>query len=138
MDCNDFHETLLLMFLLTQVLFVCTICQYCQIFALWDTMNMLFVRSMDVVHAQYNVKHYVKHEILLLEMCLLYLYLPPDCCTWLYLNKNLIIYPLLFLVLENEVFITSLCFFRVYEYEVLLPSFCYSYLDYNHKVIYTT
>ena len=41
-------------------------------------MHMLFVCVTDVVRKNYNVKHYGKHEILLLGTCLLYLYLPPD------------------------------------------------------------
>ena len=41
-------------------------------------MNMLLIRGMDVAHEQYNVKHDGKHEILLLDTCLLYLYFTPD------------------------------------------------------------
>ena len=41
--------------------------QYCQILALWNTMKTLFVRVMYVGRAQYNVRHYGKHEILLLD-----------------------------------------------------------------------
>ena len=73
-----FGEILLLMFLVTQFLFLCIIWQYCQISSLWNTMNMMFVRGLDVAYEQYNVKHYSKHEIILLYTCLLYLYFPPD------------------------------------------------------------
>ena len=45
---------------------------------MYNTMNMLLVPGMGVSREQYNVKHYGKHERLLLDMCLLYLYLPPD------------------------------------------------------------
>ena len=41
-------------------------------------MNMLFICGMDITHEQYNVKHYGKHEIILLDTYFLYLYLPPD------------------------------------------------------------
>ena len=41
-------------------------------------MDMLFVHGMGVAREQYNVKHYGKHEIVLFDTCLLYLYLPPD------------------------------------------------------------
>ena len=41
-------------------------------------MKMLFVYGMYFVSEQYNVKHYGKHDILLLEKKLLYLYLPTD------------------------------------------------------------
>ena len=39
---------------------------------------MLFGRDMYVTREQYNVKHYGKHEILLLDTCFLYIYLPPN------------------------------------------------------------
>ena len=38
---------------------------------------MFFVRGMDVKRAHYNMKHYGKHDILLLDACLLYLYFTP-------------------------------------------------------------
>ena len=41
-------------------------------------MNMLFIRGIDVGRTQFNVKNYNKHEILLLDKCLLYFYLHPD------------------------------------------------------------
>ena len=41
-------------------------------------MNVLFVHGIDVSRQQYNVKHYGKYEILLLDTCLFYLYFPPD------------------------------------------------------------
>ena len=69
---------MLLIFLVTQVIFVCIFCHYCHILTLWNTINMLFIRGMEVYRAQYNMRHYSKHEILLLDTCLLYLYFPPD------------------------------------------------------------
>ena len=39
---------------------------------------MLFFGGMGVAREQYNVKHYGKHEIVLLDICLLYLCLPPE------------------------------------------------------------
>ena len=41
-------------------------------------MNMLFVLGMGVAYEQYNVKHYGKREIALLDMLLLYIYLTHD------------------------------------------------------------
>ena len=41
-------------------------------------MNKLFLSGMCVGCAQHKVKDYGKHEILLLETFLLYIYLPPD------------------------------------------------------------
>ena len=73
-----FDEIMLLMFLLTQVLFMCILCQSCQIFSLRNTMKMLFVCGMDVAREQYSVNHYGKHKIVFLDTCFLYLYLPPD------------------------------------------------------------
>ena len=78
LECRTFHEILLFMFIETQLLFVCIIWQSCHISALWNTMNMLFVCDMDVSYEHYNVKHCGKHEMLLLDTCLLYLYFPPD------------------------------------------------------------
>ena len=45
---------------------------------MWNTMNMFLVSGMDVAREKYNVKHYGKHEIVFMDTCLLYLYLPPD------------------------------------------------------------
>ena len=39
---------------------------------------MLVVCCMGVACAHYNVKHYGKHEILLIDTYLLYIYFPPD------------------------------------------------------------
>ena len=78
LECSFFHEILLLMFLVTQVLFVCIIFQYCKRLVLWNTMNMLFVCVMDVGFAKYNVIHCGKYKIVLLDACLLYLYFPPE------------------------------------------------------------
>ena len=41
-------------------------------------MNMLFFHGVYVARGQYNVKLYGIHEIILLDTCLLRLYLPPD------------------------------------------------------------
>ena len=38
----------------------------------------VFFCGMDVAREQYNMKNHGKHEILFLDTCLLYLYLPPD------------------------------------------------------------
>ena len=46
--------------------------------ALWKTMKILLVYRMNVGRAQYSVRNYEKYEILLLDTCLLCLYLPPD------------------------------------------------------------
>ena len=81
------NEILLLVFLLTQFIFVCILWQYCHISELQNTMDIFLVRGMEVAHGQYNVKHYNKHEILLFDTCLLYLYLPPD-----WLGQHLVTY----------------------------------------------
>ena len=39
---------------------------------------MLFFFFWNAGHAQYNVRRYSKHEILLLDTCLLHLYFTPD------------------------------------------------------------
>ena len=57
---------------------MCILWKYCQRLSLWNTMNMLFVCGMGATREQYNVKNYGKHEIVFLDKCLLYLYLPPD------------------------------------------------------------
>ena len=77
-EFSTFHEILLLMFLLTQVLFMYILWKSCQISDLWNPINMLFIIIMDVVRSHYKVRHYGKHEILLLDTCLLYLYLTPN------------------------------------------------------------
>ena len=69
---------MLLMFLVTQVILMCIIWQYCQRSPLWNTTNMIFICGVDVGRAQYNVRSYGKNEELLLDTCLLYIYLPPD------------------------------------------------------------
>ena len=69
---------MLLMFLVTQVIFVCVFWKSCQRSSLCNILNMLFIRGMDVGREQYNVRHYGKYEILLLDTCLLYLYLSPE------------------------------------------------------------
>ena len=38
---------------------------------------MLLVCGIDVAPEQWNAKHYGKNKVLLLDTCLLYLYLPP-------------------------------------------------------------
>ena len=78
LECRTFYETLLLIFLVTQVLLMRILWKSCQNLSLWNTMNMLFVFGMDVSHAQYSMNNYSKHEIILLDTCLLYIYLPPD------------------------------------------------------------
>ena len=47
----------------------------CQRYSLRNTMKMLFVCGMDVAREQYKVNYYCKHEIVLLDTCLFYLYL---------------------------------------------------------------
>ena len=49
-------------------------------------MNVLFIHGMDVECAKYNVRHYRKHEILLLDTFLLYIYFTPNC-VWKYLGS---------------------------------------------------
>ena len=66
------------MFLLTQVLFVCILCNSGQRPALWNTMKIFSIRGMDVARENRNVKHYSKHEILLLDTCVLYICVSPD------------------------------------------------------------
>ena len=78
LECKTIHEIILLMFLLTQVLLVCILWQSCHSLVLCNAFNMLLVCGIDVGCAQYNVRHYGKHEILLLSTCLLYIYLPTD------------------------------------------------------------
>ena len=73
-----FRGIVLLVFVVTQVIFVCILWQCYQSLLLWNKMSMLFVRGMDVSREQYNLKHYGNRKILLLETCLLYLYLNPD------------------------------------------------------------
>ena len=73
-----FHEIMFLMFLVTQVLLICIIWKSCQISSLHKTMDTLFFHGMDFDHEQYSVKHYDKHEIVLLKTCLLYIYFHPD------------------------------------------------------------
>ena len=41
-------------------------------------MKILLVHSVDVGREHYSVIHYGKYEVLLLDTCLLYLYVPPD------------------------------------------------------------
>ena len=78
LEFNTCNEIILLMFLVTQVLFVCVLWQHHQILALWNTIIMLFVFGMDIGCSKYNVKRYGKHENILFSTCLLYLYLPPN------------------------------------------------------------
>ena len=52
--------------------------KYCQRLSLWNTKNIFSLSGMDVTHEQYNMKHYNRHEIVLLHTCLLYLYLTPE------------------------------------------------------------
>ena len=78
LECRTFHEIMVLMFIVTQVLFVCINFQSCQSLALRNKLNMLFICGTDVSCAQYKVGHYSKHERLLLDMCLLNLYFTPD------------------------------------------------------------
>ena len=66
------------MFLVKQVLFVCILWHSCHILSLCNTLNMLFFRGMDINHSKYNLRHYGKQKILLLDTCLLYLYLTPE------------------------------------------------------------
>ena len=73
-----FCKIMLVVFLVTQVILVCILWQSCQISALCNTIKFLFVSVMDITREQYNVKHYVKHKIVLLEAFLLCLYLPPN------------------------------------------------------------
>ena len=73
LECRSFLGIMLLVFLVTQVLFLCIFWQYCHIPALWKTMKILSVCSMYVSHARYNVKHCGRHETILLETCLVYL-----------------------------------------------------------------
>ena len=39
---------------------------------------MFFVSGMAVTREQYNMENYSKHEILLLDTCLLYIYFTPE------------------------------------------------------------
>ena len=73
-----FCEILLLMFLVTQVIFMCILQQYWQSSSIWNTIICLFVCGMDIAREQYSVKNDGKHEIILLDICLLYLYLTHD------------------------------------------------------------
>ena len=66
---NTFHDTLLLMFLVIQDIFVYILWNYFHISELWNTMHSLLVPGMEIGRAKYNVKHYGKHEILLLDTC---------------------------------------------------------------------
>ena len=66
------------MFLVTQVIFVYILCLSCKISSVWNTLNMLFVCGTNVDCAQYNVRNYGEYGILLLDMCLLYIYLNPE------------------------------------------------------------
>ena len=76
LECSLFYEIMLLIFLVTQVIFVCLLVQYFQSSSLCNKINMLFVCGTEVASEQYNVKHYGKHDIVLLDTCYLYLYLP--------------------------------------------------------------
>ena len=67
------------MFLVTQVLSICKIWQYCQSSSLWNIMLMLYVGGIDVAPEQYKTKHLGKHETVFLDTFLLYLYLPIFC-----------------------------------------------------------
>ena len=112
--CNDFHEILLLRFIVTQVIFVCILWQSCQRSALWNKMNTLFVHSMDAERAQYNMQNYDKHETLLLDMCFLYLYFPAD-----WVGKYLGTYQ------NNLTHISSAAAYYVFKYkEKLFPWKC--------------
>ena len=69
---------MVLMFIITQVILICILRQYCQRSVVWNKMSILFVHCMGIARAQYNVKNLGKHEILLFDTCLLYLYFPTD------------------------------------------------------------
>ena len=73
LECSFINEIMLLMFLVKKVIFVWIPGKSCQRLELWNTMDMLLVFGMEVTCAEYNVKNYGKHEILLLDTCLLYL-----------------------------------------------------------------
>ena len=88
---------------------------------------MFFVCDMDVVREQYNMKYHGKHEILLLNTWLLYLYLPPN-----WVGKYLGTYH------NNVTRISSAVFHDVYRYMyTLFPWPCLQhYCKYdNHEVV---
>ena len=90
-------------------------------------MHVLFIRSMDVSLKHYTVKNYGIHEIVLLDTCLLYLYLPPE-----WVRQYLVTYH------NNGTHISSAVTHNVQRYkETLLPWPClyrYCKLD-NHEVV---
>ena len=59
---------MLFMFLVTHVFLVCILWKFCQILALWDTINMLLFFGMGVVYVQYSVRQYGKHEIIFVHV----------------------------------------------------------------------
>ena len=78
LKCRTFHKIILLMFLFTHFILLCILFWSCQSYSLWNTMNVLFINFMVIGCSRYNVIHYGKHENVLLDKCLLYLYFPPD------------------------------------------------------------
>ena len=52
LECKAFHETMLLVFLIAQVIFVCIFWNSYQSSSLWNIFNMLFVCGMDVSRAK--------------------------------------------------------------------------------------
>ena len=51
-----FQEIVVLMFLVTKVILVCILWNYCKRLVLWKTMNMLLVSGMGVTHEHYNMQ----------------------------------------------------------------------------------
>ena len=90
-------------------------------------MNMFFVCGMSVDREQYNVKYYGKHEILLLDTWLLYIYYPPD-----WVGQYLVTYN------KNVTYIYSALDHNVQSYrDTLLPWPCmqWNYKYDSHEVV---
>ena len=95
---------------------------------MYNTFNMFFVRVMGVIIEQYNMRNYNKHEILLLDTCLLYLYFPPD-----WVGQYLGIYH------NNITHISSSIYhdFYIYRYTLFPCPFLQQYCKYGtHEVVH--
>ena len=78
LKCSLCPEINILNFQVTQAPFVCIIFQLLQNWHQWKTKNIFFVLPVRVYHEQNNMIHYGKHETVLFNTCLLYIYLSSD------------------------------------------------------------
>ena len=78
MEYIIYCEIMILKFRVRQVTFMCIILQVSQNQDQWKTYNTLFIIHLVVCHENYNVIHCGKYEKVLVNTCLLLIYLYPD------------------------------------------------------------